>query len=719
VIVFAAAVLFLSVFAPLAAGESPSFANDIVPILTRSGCANSNCHGSIRGQAGFKLSLFGYEPELDYDAIVKDANGRRIDRADPDRSLILAKPTFAIPHGGGERFKVGSLEYNGILEWIQSGAAFDTPGAPRLKELQVSPAEMLITGINSRASLSVAGAYTDGSIADLTKKVQYTANDESVIEVNAAGEIRALRAGETAIMVRTLGKAVAVRVAVVAQPPRANYPETPCTNFIDDLVVAKLKRINIVPSRLSSDHEFLRRVYLDTLGLLPSLEETHAFMEAKDPGKRARLIDTLLERPEFAEVWATRFSDLFRVGLLDQGNKGGRLIYNWIRKAIRDDKPYNEFVTELLTASGNLFYNPTANFYYVTEFAEPENYATNISQVFLGVRLECARCHNHPWEKWTQDDFWGFAGFFARMGVKDTYQNDESQIHLKLKGEVVHPKTKKPVAAKYLDGPAETEGPDEDIREKLAAWMTSPDNPWFARAIVNRIVKHYLGRGLVEPVDDFRVTNPPSNEALLDALATDFVRSGYSLRHTVRLILNSRAYQLSSEPNETNRDDEINYSRYPVKRLMAEQLIDAITQVTGLPEKYQGFPLGTRAMSIPRGAPSYFLQAFGRMKAREVICERDLQPAMNQAMHLISGDTLQRQITAKNSRLAQWLEDPSLSDEEILKRLFLTALVREPDSREISLALAPIRLGGPEARRQAFEDALWALFNSKEFAYNH
>jgi len=305
------------------------------------------------------------------------------------------------------------------------------------------------------------------------------------------------------------------------------------------------------------------------------------------------------------------------------------------------------------------------------------------------------------------------------MGVKDTYQNDESQIHLKLQGEVLHPKTKKPVMAKYLDGSVETEGPDEDIREKLAAWMTSPANPWFARAIVNRIVKHYLGRGLVEPVDDFRVTNPPSNEALLDALAEDFVRSGYRLRHTIRLILNSRVYQLSSEPNETNRYDEINYSRYFVRRLMAEQLIDAITQVTGVPEKYRGSPLGTRAMSIPQGAPSYFLKAFGRKEAREVICERDLQPAMNQAMHLISGDTLQRQITANKSRLAQWLEDPSQSDEEIVKRLFLAALVREPDAREISLALAPIRLHGPGARREAFEDALWALFNSKEFAYNH
>lgn len=701
------------------AAETLSFTNDIVPILTKAGCANSNCHGSIRGQAGFKLSLFGYEPELDFAAIVKDGGGRRIDRKDAAGSLILRKPTFAVAHGGGERFKAGSLEYNAILEWIKSGAPYDAPGAPRLQTLRVVPEEMRLTGAGSRAALKVTGIYTDGATADLARKVQYTPHDESVVEVGPAGEIKALRAGETAIMVRTLGKAVAVRVAVVVNPPPANYAEPPRNNFIDELVFAKLRRLNLVPSPLAGDHEFLRRVYLDTVGLLPTLEESRAFLESRDPGKRARLIDDLLERPEFAEVWATRFSDLFRVGLLDQGSKGARLIYNWIRKAIREDKPYNQFATELLTASGNLFFNPTANFYYVTEFAEPENYATNISQVFLGVRLECARCHNHPWEKWTQEDFWGFAAFFARMGVKDTYQNDESQIHLKVKGEVLHPKTKKPVAAKYLDGPLETEGLDEDIREKLAAWMTAPENPWFARAVVNRILKHYLGRGPVEPVDDFRVTNPASNQALLDALARDFVTNGYSLRRTVRLVLNSRVYQLASEPNQTNRGDQINYSRYYLKRLMAEQLIDAVSQVTGVPEKYAGFPPGTRAMSIPQGAPSYFLQTFGRMKAREVICERDAQPAMNQAMHLIGGDTLHRQITAKESRLSAWLADASLSDEEILRRLFLAALVREPDAREISLALAPIRARGARARRQAFEDALWALFNSKEFLYNH
>jgi hypothetical protein len=709
--------------APLrgADGVTPklSFVNDIVPIFTKSGCANSNCHGSIRGQNGFKLSLFGYEPELDYQAIVKDQNGRRIDLANPATSLVLRKPTFQVPHGGGERFKSGSLEYDAILDWIRSGASYDSPGSPRLQTISVSPGELTINGIGSRRQLSVTGIYTNGSREDLTRKVQYSPNDESVVTVGASGEITARRAGETAIMVRTLGKAIAARIAVIENQPLKKYPVTTSNNFVDDLVFAKLRRLNIVPSPLSSDEEFVRRVYLDVTGLLPSLEETREFVASPDQRKRATLIDRLLERPEFAEVWATRFSDLFRVGLLDQGHKGGRLMYTWLRNSIAADKPYNEFATELLTASGNLFFQPTANFYYITEFSEPENIATNISQVFLGVRLECARCHNHPWEKWTQDDFWGFAGFFGRMGIKDTYQNDESQVLLKAKGEVLHPKTKKPVQPKYLDGPGETEGPDEDIREKLARWMTAPGNPWFARAIVNRVVKHYLGRALVEPVDDFRVTNPPSNEALLDALAQDFVRNGYHLRHTIRLLLNSRVYQLASQPNDTNRGDQVNYSRYYPKRLMAEQLIDAISQVTGVPEKYRGQMSGTRAMSIPQGAPSYFLQTFGRVKAREVICERDSQPDMAQTMHLISGETLQRQITAKSGTLDRWLADSSLGDEEIAHRLFVSVLARQPDSRELALALEPIRAKGAGSRRQAFEDVLWALFNSKEFLYNH
>ena len=701
-----------------APGQRPklSFVKDIVPIFTKSGCANSNCHGSIRGQAGFKLSLFGYEPDVDYDAIVRQGEGRRIDRRNPENSLILMKPTFATPHGGGERFKKDSLEYAAIRDWVADGATYDSAGSPRIVSLTVNPEEAILTGAGTRRQLKVTAAYTDGSTEDVTRKVQYTPNDETALEVSGSGEITTKKAGEAAIMVRTLGKAVAARIAVVTTPAPTGYTEPPRRNYIDDLVFAKLRKLHIAPSAMSIEREFLRRVYLDTIGLPPTLDETHAFLESKDADKRAKLIDGLLARPEHAEVWATRFADLFRVGLLDQGDKGGRLMYNWLRKAMREDMPYDRFATELLTATGNLFYNPTSNFYYITERSEADNIAVNVSQVFLGVRIDCARCHNHPWEKWTQDDFWGLAAFFGRMGVKDTYQGDESQILLKDRGEVIHPKTKKPVAAKYLDGPVETEGPDEDVREKLAAWMTSPRNPWFSRAVVNRVWKHYMGRGIVEPVDDFRVTNPPSNPALLDALAKDFVDHGFSLRHLQKTILSSSAYQLSSEPNETNRADAINYSRYSPKRLLAEQLMDAIVAITGLPEKYEGYMLGTRAMASPEGAPGQFLKTFGRMAPREKICERDNSPDMAQTMHLISGETLQKKITGTGGTLDKWMADPSLSDGAIARRLFEAALTREPDERELAVALSPVKEG---SRRRALEDLQWALFNSKEFLYNH
>jgi hypothetical protein len=705
-----------------APNEKPklSFVKDIVPIFTKSGCANSNCHGSIRGQAGFKLSLFGYEPDLDYDAIVKAQDGRRINRGDPAKSLILMKPTFSTPHGGGERIKVGSLEYDAILQWISDGATYDSAGSPRLSTIRVTPEELTLVGLNAKQQLSVAGSYTDGTTEDLTRKVQYTANDESVLDVSPNGEIRAKRAGETAIMVRTLGKAVAARVAVIETPTAADYPQVPRNNLIDELIFAKLKRVNIIPSALSSDSEFLRRVYLDNLGLLPTIEESARFLESADPQKRAKLIDELTDRPEFAELWATKFSDLLRVGLLDQRSKGGRLMYSWLRKAMMEDKPYNQFATELITSSGNLYFNPASNFYYITEFSEPENIATNVSQVFLGVRIECARCHNHPWEKWTQEDFWGFAAFFGRMGVKDTYENDESEITLKPAGEVISPKTKKRVDAKYLDGAVETESPDEDIREKLAAWITSPQNPWFARAAVNRVFKHYMGRGIVEPLDDIRVTNPPTNEALLDALAKDFIANGYRLKHTIRLILNSRAYQLSSVPNDSNRADSLNYSHYYVRRLLAEELIDSMSEVTGVPERIPGYMLGTRAMAVPQGAPTYFLQTFGRLKAREIICERDNSPDVAQAMHMISGQTIQHQITGKAGTLDRWLADATLTDEEITRRLFMATLVRPPKEREVAQVLASLHTGNPgvEARRQVFEDVLWSIFNSKAFLFN-
>ena len=711
------AVLCFSAAAFSAPKPGVSFLRDVVPILTKGGCANSNCHGSIRGQNGFKLSLFGYDPDLDHEAITQASEGRRVDLNQPEKSLILQKPTFQIAHGGGQRFEMESPEYEAILAWLRGGAGLDAPGAPRIDSLRVTP-EHLTLPVGTEAQLTVFAIYSDSSQEDATRKVQYSANDSSVVEVSHDGAIETQRVGETAIMIRMLGKAVAARIEVAAEPQETEYPAIPQNNFIDELVFSKLERLNIIPSNLTTDDEFLRRVYLDTLGILPTLEKTEQFVRSDDPEKRARLIDRLLKRPEFAELWATKFCDLYRAGLLDQGLKGARLFYTWIREAVLTDKPYDAFVTELITASGNLWINPTSNFYYITEKSEPENLVTNVSQVFLGLRLECARCHNHPWERWTQDDFWGLAAFFARMANKDTYGGDETQIFLKDSGQVIHPRTKKPVKPKYLDGATETEESDEDIREKLAAWVTSPENPWFAQSIVNRLWKHYFGRGIVEPVDDFRITNPPVNPDLLDALAQDFVKHGYSLHHTVRTILNSRVYQLSSEPNDTNRADELNYSRYYVKRLMAEQLVDAISQVTGIPEQYPYFTSQTRAMTIPSGAPSYFLETFGRLPAREKIDERENQPDMVQVMHLISGQTIHGKITADGSNLDRWLKDASLDDQQIVGRLFLTALVRFPTAPELNLILSSLRAGG-SIRSQIFEDTLWGILNSKEFLFNH
>src|SRR5260221_2039986 len=495
-----------------------SFVRDVVPIFTMAGCANSNCHGSIRGQKGFKLSLFGYEPQLDFEAITSH-DAQRLDRAHPDKSLILQKPTFQTSHGGGFRFAVGSLEYNTILQWIEDGATYDSPGSPRIAALKVTPEFRLLTGAGATENLHATATYTDGSVRDVTRLVQYSSNNRDVVQVSAGGAVKALQPGETAIMVRTLGKAAVSRIEVAASATPPDYPRIAPRNYIDELVFAKLKRLNIRPSADSSDGEFLRRIYIDTIGLLPTEAEARAFLDSRDPARRAKLIDSLLERPEFAELWALKLSEQFRAGTREAGAKGGRIVYEYIRRCFIENKPYDRFVTELLLSQGaHLFGKGPTSFYNISFDSNAPDHATNISQLFLGVRIECARCHNHPWEKWTQDDFYGFAAFFARVGIKEVYENDENATYYMEEGKVLNPKTKQVAQPKYLDGPVEKDDPEKDIRESLARWMTAPGNPFFSRAIVNRIWKHYLNRGLVEEVDDFRITNPPSNPALLDAM---------------------------------------------------------------------------------------------------------------------------------------------------------------------------------------------------------
>lgn len=704
--------------------QQPSFVNDIVPIFTRADCANSNCHGSVRGQKGFKLSLFGSDPELDYDAITKNSDGKRIDKGNPANSLVLRKPVFQEPHGGGQRFKVGSPDYNAMLEWLRKGAPFDAPGQARLRSLRVYPPQWRMTGLGSQVQLIATGEYNDGSVRDLTRVVRFSSNIAAIASVKTDGTVTAEGMGETAIMARTLGRAAAVPVLIVKERPLKNYPEIAESNYIDKHVFAKLRSVNVIPSDLSTEEEFLRRVYLDVTGVAPTLDQMLAFLRSNEPDKRARLIDRLLERSERAGLWAMRFADMFRAGFNEAGQKGGGAYARWFRDQVRKDVPYDQMIRQLLVSQGRHDFEGISNFYFVSREITPEESGANVSQLLLGLQIECARCHNHPFENWKQDDFYGFAAFFARVGRKDMYLNNHNGTYLKDAGELLHPKTKKPVIPKYLDGDYERERPGEDVRNRLAQWVTAPNNPYFARATVNRVWKFFMGRGIVEPVDDFRVTNPPGNESLLQALADDFVQNGYSLKELERRILNSRSYQLSSVANATNRGDEVNYSRFLVRRLMAEQILDSMTQVTGVPEKFPSMPLGTKAMKIPVlpfMKPSYMLKVFGRNDLREVICERDTKPSVAQVMQLVSGDTMQRQITAKGGSLDAWLADTALSDRQIATNIYLSALTRHPAEEEVSAALAPIssKPPDPEARRRAFEDLLWTVFNSKEFLFHH
>jgi hypothetical protein len=706
----------------LSAQDSPklSFVNDVVPVFTMAGCAGSNCHGSIRGQHGFKLSLFGYEPPLDFKAIT-DPDAHRIDLKNPEQSLILLKPTFQKPHGGGKRFEIGSLQYQTILDWIRQGASFDSPGSPRIQTLTVTPSEQTLVDAGSFVNLKVVATYSNGLLRDMTRLVQYSANDPSVVEVNSSGEVKALRRGETTVMVRTLGQAVGARIEVAGENCPAQTVAAARGNYIDQFVFTKLSRLCIKPSELSGDSDFLRRVYIDAIGTLPTEEEAAAFVKSTDPGKRAKVVDALLERPEFNEFQALQFSELFRSGIQETGSKGSRIFYEYLRTSFREHKPYDVLVRELVTSQGAHWSgNEPSSFYHISTNPEPGDHATNISQLFLGVRLECARCHNHPYERWTQNDFYGFAAFFARVGTKEMWESNENADYYKEEGQVINPATRLVAKPKYPGGVYEEDDPDSDIREKLARWITAPDNPFFARVTVNRVWKHFFDVGLVEPVDDFRVTNPPSNPKLLDALAKDFVQHGFDLRAVMRSIMNSRVYQLSAQPTPSNRDDRINYSHYYMRRLMAESLLDGMAQVTGVQEKYAGHPLGTRAIEVHQAylaEPNYALQVFGRPD-REKICDRDQQPSLVQVLHLISGDTIQRKITAPDSRLKQWLAENDLTDNALIDRIYMASLTRTPSLPERTRMLGLLEAPGAN-RENLYQDLLWAVFNSKEFLYNH
>lgn len=691
------------------------FANQVAPVFSKLGCNNTNCHGALNGQNGFKLSLFGYDPEADYQAVVEASDGRRINLKEPERSLLVQKPTFAVPHGGGELMKAdfSNLEYRTLVNWIQSGVPRSAAGSPRLVRIEAFPKNFrILEGKGARQQILVIGHYGDGSREDITEKVRYTSDREEVAEVSPQGLISAKGEGETAIMVRSLGQVAALRIGVVVRKP-VSKPDLAPVNFIDELVYDKLSKLRIEVSGPATDAEFIRRVYLDVTGILPEPEETRRFLKNPSPNKRAKLIDALLERPEYAEFWALKWGDLLANSVLVV-HDGTAYLQDWLRESFRTNKPYDRFVRELLTATGSSWESGAVNYFARTA----EDLVAVTSQVFLGVGLECARCHDHPSEKWKRDDFIGLTAFFSQVASKGRRPPPvEAITHLIFDQEYRHPETQQVVKPRLLDGTEPIIRPLEDRRKVLADWITSPENPWFARATVNRIWRQLMGRGLIEPVDDIRVTNPATNEALLERLADDFVKHGFDLRHLMRTVLSSATYQRSSIPKPGNAKDELNYSRYYLRRLTAEQLLDSIVQITGVPEQFLAYYPGIRSANIDDpGVPSMFLDIYDRPKRDAARCERKESISLRQSMHMLVGDTLNKKLSDERGTLAQ-LVNGGKGDAEIVEHFYLAALARFPTAQEKEDCLTVVARA--ERRDKGLQNMLWALLNGSEFLYNH
>jgi hypothetical protein len=718
-----------------------SFPRDVAAILTKHGCNSAACHGGVKGRGGFKLSANALFPRDDYDWIVKggayqvltnEVKGERIPRIDlrnPEASLLLTKPIMATPHGGGKRFDRGSADYAAILKWVQDGAPYGAESDARLLRLEVYPPIAVMPEEGTRRLL-VTAHFADGHTEDFTDQVLYTSNDGDVAAVSGAGVVTARRRGETAILIRAAGQ-VTSAVAGVIGPVVAKYPAVPRANFIDDHVFAKLRKFQIVPSELAGDAEFLRRVSLDLAGTLPPPERVREFIASKDPRKREKVIDTLIGSPEFVDYWTFRFSDIFRVAIFANGlsPKWSQGYWEWIRSNIEKNRPYDEVARERLAAEG---YGPaTRHFLPYNQIGSPADVMGEEVRVFMGRRLDCAQCHNHPYENWSQDQFWGMAAYFSRlfkMGpvVFDHPSNmDLGSKDVDGKIELLHPRTKALVRPALLDGSPSKTRPDGNPRRELARWMTA--HPYFAEAAVNRIWGRFFARGIVEPVDDFRSTNPPSHPELLAALAADFRDHGYDLRRLMKTIAMSRTYQLSARPNDTNRGDLTNLSHALARALDAEVLLDAVVDVTRVPETFttavgEGSstgqaPAGTRAINLkdPDMYYSRFLELYGR-PSRGAIPERDPKPNLGQALHMLAGASYVSRLSSPHSRLASLLE-AGASDARIFAEFYLAALGRMPAPEETA-ELEQI-LARRSDREAGLREFVWALISSREFAENH
>lgn len=700
------------------AGATPAvtFRNDVEPVLMRAGCNSGACHGSAQGKNGFRLSLFGFDPSMDYVNLTRQARGRRLDAASPDESLMLLKPTGGVPHEGGTRFERDSELYGTVRQWIEAGAPDDPAELPTLTGVEIMPRDAVIEGEGGTQAFTVVAAYSDGTDRGVTRLALLSSSDDQTLKVDEHGTATAAARGEVYVMARFGTFAVVSQVIVLPAESKLEWPETPVNNYIDERVFAKLKKLRIPPAVTASDEAFVRRVYLDVLGVLPTVAETEAFLADTAPDKRAKLVDRLLQRPEFPELWAMKWAEILKVAPTPTLDVKAMHRYNdWLRESIASNKPVNEIAKELLTAEGGNFAEPAANFYIVEE--SPTTMAENVAQVFFGIQIKCAQCHNHPFERWTMDDYYSFSAFFAQVGKKASTDPREQIVFNRGSGEVNNLRDGRAMPPKFLGGAA----PDvagKDRRAVLAEWLASPENPWFAQNIANRVWQHFFGIGIIEPVDDVRVTNPPSNRPLLEALAAKLVSYNYDLRRLVKDICTSYTYQMSTQPRDPSIADERNFSHARVRRKAAEPLLDSIAMVTESKVKFPGLPLGARAAEVAGGASgNYFLSLFGR-PPRETVCtcERSNDPTLGQVLHLINGSTIEQAIQAPEGRLERLLKAEA-STAEIAKELYLAALSRPPSAEEAQ-KIEEYVAASPD-RRQGLQDVFWSVLNSKEFVFNH
>ncbi len=701
-------------------GTPPSFLKDVEPVLTHAGCNMGACHGAAAGKGGFRLSLLGYDPDLDFESITRQAGARRIARSQPQNSLLLRKPTFATPHRGGKRLEAGSAEYRILTDWIAAGCPGPIATDARVVALKVTP-EVRTLHRGDTQQFTVTAKYSDGTTRDATGETLFTASDESTASVTPSGLAKATGPGEAAVIARYQGLVTTANVvSPFASPLHRTQPiskNATVSSTIDRMVTSRLDALGLPLSARSSDGDFLRRASLDITGQIPSPQDARVFLNDKDPQKRTKLIDSLLARPEYVDCWTRQWADLLRCSRSVLNEKGMYALNSWIHDAVNTNMPWDRFATEIIVSAGDTYKNGPANFYKAA--SSPEERAEALSQVFLGVRISCAKCHNHPYDRWTQNQYYQMAAFFSRVSSKKGSDKGEMVVFASDTGETRHPKSQKVMAPCALINATPLAADfNQDRREPLAAWVTTPANPFFSHALVNRVWKRMLGRGFVDPVDDMKATTPPTNRALFDYLATDFSSHGYDIKRLIRNICLTDTYQRSAEPNGVNAGDRKFYSHYPVKRLEAEQMLDALSAATGVYEKFAGYPTGLTAQALPdTQTASYFLDLFGRpARTTTCACERGDDPNLSQVLHLMNSQDVNTRLAAKTGRV-ETLSTSKLTDTQVIEDLYLASYTRLPSTAETKRTLAAFKKA--KERRAAIEDLSWALLNSNEFLFCH